>query len=230
MATPKYDVLMKQLHATFNEMVAELARERDAQQRQIRTAWGEIERERTALQQARRQMDAAATTAGTRLPSASLTASSIASRPSSRDGTSLGARPAFASSPKRGGAYDDRDDSRRSTFTQDVDAVPSAVRGPQWITVWPGYSRGGQPKRLLVHPDFTFPQLAERAAQETNSRPAPRVLYTPDGRTVSTLEELRPGTDYLVLPGGSRYSENNVPTLLLEKLVGSVVPLTFGGH
>jgi len=93
------------------------------------------------------------------------------------------------------------------------------VEGPFWITVWPGLERHGHPTRVLLQSYRTMQQVIEKACKETKTQPQPNVLYTPDGRTVANLADVRPGLDYLVIPSGTMYREDSVPTALLKKLV-----------
>eukprot|EP00759_Apiculatamorpha_spiralis_P059232 PhF_6_TR9753/c0_g1_i1/m.15028 len=93
------------------------------------------------------------------------------------------------------------------------------VEGPFWITVWPGLERHGQPTRILLQHCRSMHQLIEKACKDTRVQPQPNALFTPDGRAVSNLSDVRPGLDYLVIPSGTNYREDCVPTALLQKLV-----------
>ncbi|KEG15376.1 hypothetical protein DQ04_00091100 [Trypanosoma grayi] len=118
--------------------------------------------------------------------------------------------------PARGGAYAE---SGRRNSTQ------SALQGRTfWINVWPCFgtfaSSVCKPKRIVVHGSYCYmEQLTEKAGIETGCRPAPSVLYEPDGRPIRSLVQLMPEQHYLLFPSGGFYRKEAVPAALLMELV-----------
>lgn len=89
-----------------------------------------------------------------------------------------------------------------------------------WITVWPGFYRSGQPKRICVNPRTTYFQtVLERAASATRCTPAPTILFTPDGKSVYDLDGLVANGHYLIAPSAVKYHVDMVPNALLRELV-----------
>eukprot|EP00760_Papus_ankaliazontas_P014175 PhM_4_TR15971/c1_g1_i1/m.98034 len=117
-----------------------------------------------------------------------------------------------------------RNASPTSTHAKNFNVAPVRkfglqTEGPFWITVWPGLQRQGGPTKVLMQNCRTMAQLLEKVCRDTRVQPQPSVLYTPDGRAISSLNDIRPGLDYLVVPSGTTYREDSVPTALLQKLV-----------
>ncbi len=129
--------------------------------------------------------------------------------------------PVAANTPRRS--------PRDLSSTSDPNIPWKQNSSPCWITVWLGTHRAGQPRRILLPRHFTWTDVMTRCADELQAIPAPSLLYTPDGRTVSSLDDITPGVDYLILPQGARYREDSVPTLLLEKIINRS-PSTFVGE
>ncbi|ESL06308.1 hypothetical protein TRSC58_06020 [Trypanosoma rangeli SC58] len=93
-----------------------------------------------------------------------------------------------------------------------------------WINVWPCFgtftSFISKPTRVLVHSSYRYmEQLTEKAGMLMNCRPAPSVLFEPDGRSVRLLAQLLPEQHYLFFPSGGLYRKEAVPAALLEELV-----------
>ena len=92
------------------------------------------------------------------------------------------------------------------------------------INLWLGTHSAAStsPTPILVHHNFKFlPQLCEKAATMMGCRPAPEYLFTPEGRVVRNIRELRTGAHYLILPAGCAYRESSVPITLLQGLVNN---------
>ncbi|KPI90812.1 hypothetical protein ABL78_0045 [Leptomonas seymouri] len=89
-----------------------------------------------------------------------------------------------------------------------------------WIHVWPCFGSTVcctlRPTRVLVRGCYRFfEDVVERAAAQTKCQPACPSLYTPEGRPVWGLEELRAEQHYLLFPSGGYYRKQAVPTALL---------------
>ena len=99
-------------------------------------------------------------------------------------------------------------------------AAPSAqIENTFWVTVWQGFHRDGRSARVIVHHYYRhISHVIEKAARDLCCMPAPSILYTPDGKTIADLKQLKPGNHYLIFPSGCLYRESAVPTLLLEIL------------
>lgn len=95
------------------------------------------------------------------------------------------------------------------------------LEGPLYITCWNGLEKHGQPARVLLHSVRTMEQLAAQAANALRIKPAPTHVVTPDGRPVTQLSGIVPGTDYVVLQSGCSYREEYLPTELLRKLAAA---------
>lgn len=226
--------LIQRLNDTYDELALAMRREHEEQQREIRSAWAEIERERALLREERRKIDAEKARlffGTTRETEATIDASRVA-------GTTVGPSPnlsgitaastavsASTAPPRRG--Y--QADTFTSAYAQQPPRhapPPAPEPAPVWITVWPGVHRHSQGKRLFTHQYRTLQQLLERAAHELNCQPVGPLLYTPDGRSVSDLADVKPEHDYIVLPSGCKYREDSVPTALLQKLVDETSSVT----
>ncbi|EAN92810.1 hypothetical protein C3747_12g442 [Trypanosoma cruzi] len=93
-----------------------------------------------------------------------------------------------------------------------------------WINVWPCFgtftSFVCKPTRILVHSSYCYMvHVTEKAGTLMGCRPAPSVLYEPDGRSVRSLAQLLPEQHYLLFPSGGFYRKEAVPAALLEEFV-----------
>ncbi|EKF33247.1 hypothetical protein MOQ_002900 [Trypanosoma cruzi marinkellei] len=93
-----------------------------------------------------------------------------------------------------------------------------------WINVWPCFgtftSSVCKPTRILVYSSYCYMvHVTEKAGTLMGCRPAPSVLYQPDGRSVRSLAQLMPEQHYLLFPSGGFYRKEAVPAALLEEFV-----------
>lgn len=239
--SPYVEEQLGQLGMLVTSIQEAIRSERDEQTRAIQRAWEHLEMERAALQRERTAFEAekrafqmsmeralgvfpTVPIAGAK-PAASATSASelLGYRPTStrEDHGNHGSVPlSLMKSSEHSSAV--TPNPLKTSLAKQSRAGANALSGGHafWINVWSGIERNGAMKRLLVPQGAaTMQYVLERAARETLCQPAPNVLYTPDGRIVSKLEDIVPGRDYLVLPTGTRYREDTVPTALLEKLV-----------
>ena len=188
----QFDDMLHRLHQSYLEMVESLREQKRQNDADVNAAWADVERARLDVLP--------------RQPRAF----------SQRSGEIRGVEdqrvPSSGFPPVRSPTVDD---ARRSYDS--IAAAPTSYSF--WVTVWPGFHRGGAPVRVLVHHNYkTLNHVIQHAAAECNCRPSPSILYTPDGKTVSSLDQLIPSGNYLIFPSGCLYREESVPTALLEML------------
>jgi hypothetical protein len=204
-----FEAMMNQLQQTYSAMVQDLEERRLKHREEVEAAWKEIEAARRGEHQAKLREQGAAS------PSAARTAG-IMSTPMSREYSREVRTPNFGSQSQKGSPKAASIDHKKLFSAPEISFS-------FWITVWPGFHRNGVPVRVLVHRSFkSLDHVIQHAAAECYCRPSPTILYTPDGKTVSSLEQLIPSGNYLIFPSGSLYREECVPTALLEALAYAV--------
>eukprot|EP00659_Diplonema_papillatum_P012908 gene12908-19904_t len=128
-------------------------------------------------------------------------------------------RPPPQQQPQQGGAGLPLDPD--SVSPQSSPSPPAAVT----IRVWNGSSRACLGSRMAVDvvPSTTLANISRTAAAQLSMHPRSRIYY-PDGAPVSSPEDLLYASrhkqqDYLILPPSTHYSEDLIPTKLLELLL-----------
>lgn len=200
----RFEEMMTKLHDTYQEMVRELREQKSRQDADTQAAWAELGRQRDrsgAASYPSQPYDNGVPASSTRTPPPPI--KQFDRQPSGADASALHSqkqRTLTHCSPGGGGS------PLQSTFSY-------------WITVWPGFHRNGNPVRVFVHSNYKhISHVIQRAAEDCRCNPPPGILYTPDGKTVTSLEQLVPSGNYLIFPSGALYREESVPTALLELL------------
>jgi hypothetical protein len=240
--------LIDRLNDDYDNLILALREEKAAQDRDIAEAWTEIERERELIRREWQRVEEekarlftshdpraasmyrgsvenvrAGLLSNADQPVSIMRSSGPNSPPKGRRSPSPGPRSGSPASERR--HYGSSAHGLQSTlrFDEMYNAHGNVINtGPgtaNCIFVWSGVSRAASPHRLVLGHFRTMRQLLERAGIETQTQPVGEQMYTPDGTSVTRLEEVVPGQDYLVLPSGCRYREDSVPSQLLRKLV-----------